>query len=99
MNLFQNNNSRENAGQFCRRNFFHKSLLLTSGIAFFPGLVFASKTKASAFSKSKEEIFNQLDELVDKYFPIFRTCSQTSFYALNEVFDLKSENDAQYFDI
>ena len=41
--------------------------------------------------KSKEEIYKQLDELVDKYLPIFGTCSQTSFYALNETFHLKAD--------
>jgi C_GCAxxG_C_C family probable redox protein len=41
--------------------------------------------------KSKEEIHKQLDELVDKYADIFGTCSQTSFYALNETFNLKAD--------
>jgi C_GCAxxG_C_C family probable redox protein len=29
---------------------------------------------------------------VDKYYPLYGTCSQSSFHALNEVFDLKAEN-------
>jgi C_GCAxxG_C_C family probable redox protein len=41
--------------------------------------------------KSKEEVYKQLDELVDKYLPVFGTCSQTSFHALNEVFRLKAD--------
>lgn len=41
--------------------------------------------------KSKEEVYKQLDELVDKFLPVFGTCSQTSFYALNEVFRLKAD--------
>jgi C_GCAxxG_C_C family probable redox protein len=45
----------------------------------------------SSQKKSKEEIFKQLDELVDKYLPVFGTCSQTSFHALNETFNLKAD--------
>jgi C_GCAxxG_C_C family probable redox protein len=45
----------------------------------------------SSRQKSKEEIFKQLDELVDKYLPIFGACSQTSFYALNETFNLRAD--------
>ena len=41
--------------------------------------------------KSKEEIYMQLDEIVDKYLPVLGTCSQTSFYALNETFNLKAD--------
>ena len=92
MKPLQNTETKDPAGQSGRRKFFQKSLLLTTGVAFFTESSFASVMKASASGKSKEEIFSQLDELVDKYFPIFGTCSQTSFYALNEVFDLKSEN-------
>lgn len=92
MNLYQNNKGKDQPDPFCRRKFFQKSLLLATGIAFIPESGFSSILKASASDKSKEEIYNQLDELVDKYFPIFRTCSQTSFFALNEVFELKAEN-------
>ena len=41
--------------------------------------------------KSREEVYKQLDELVDRYLPVFGTCSQTSFYALNETFNLKAD--------
>ena len=41
--------------------------------------------------KSKEEIFKQLDELTDKYLPVFGACSQTSFHALNETFNLRAD--------
>jgi len=92
MNPYQNNKGKDQPDPFCRRKFFQKSLLSAAGIALLPVSGFSSILKASVPGKSKEEIFNQLDELVDKYFPIFGTCSQTSFYALNEVFDLKSEN-------
>jgi len=92
MPTLPNNDSKEPARQSGRRKFLYKSVLVTTGIAFVTKSGFASLKKASVSGKSNEEIFNQLDELVDKYFPIFRTCSQTSFYALNTVFDLKSEN-------
>ena len=92
MNPYQNNKGKDQPDPFCRRKFFKKSLLLAAGIALIPESGFTSILKASAPGKSKEEIFNLLDQLVDKYYLIFRTCSQTSFYALNEVFDLKSKN-------
>jgi C_GCAxxG_C_C family probable redox protein len=78
--------------QICRRRFFNKSLALTTGIALVPGILLSSSTKTEVSNKPKDDIFKQLDKLVDKYFPVFRTCSQTSFCALNEVFNLKSDN-------
>jgi len=55
----------------------------------FPGIT--PDLLASKGDKSKEEILKELDELVDKYLPRFETCSQTSFYALNKVFELNAE--------
>lgn len=42
--------------------------------------------------QTKEELFTKLDELVDKYLTVYGTCSQTTFIALNEAFNLQSEN-------
>jgi C_GCAxxG_C_C family probable redox protein len=42
-----------------------------------------------------EDIFSELDSQVDTYFPKFRTCSQTSFYALNNVFHLEGDQVAR----
>jgi len=46
----------------------------------------------SSQKKSKEEVFKELDGLVDKYLPFFGTCSQTTFHALNETFNLEADN-------
>ena len=70
-----------------RRRFLLSASALTLESAVF-GLNFPAETIKK---KSKEEIYRQLDELVDKYLPVFGTCSQTSFYALNEVFGLKAD--------
>ena len=40
----------------------------------------------------KEEIYKQLDEIVDKNFPKLENCTQTSFHALNQVFNLQEDN-------
>jgi len=42
--------------------------------------------------QSIEEILKKQEALVDKYFPIYGTCSQTTFIALNETFNLKAED-------
>lgn len=57
-----------------------------------PGAFLSSLSKVKVSNQTKDDALKQLDELVDKYYPVFRTCSQTSFCALNTVFDLKSEN-------
>jgi C_GCAxxG_C_C family probable redox protein len=41
--------------------------------------------------KIREEIEKEINELVDRFLPVYKNCAQTSFYALNQVFDLKSE--------
>lgn len=86
-------NCKQNASdQICRRKFLNKSLLFTTGIALIPVASASSLTKIIVSNKPNVDIFKQLDELVDKYYPVFRTCSQTSFCALNEVFNLESDN-------
>jgi len=68
-----------------------KSIYSTLGISMYTSLYIPAFTSCTSNKKSKEEIFKQLDDLVDKYFPIFGTCSQTSFNALNETFNLKAK--------
>ena len=74
-----------------RRSFIMKSVYSTLGISMYTSLYIPAFTSCTSKKKSKEEIFKQLDDLVDKYFPVFGTCSQTSFYALNETFNLKAD--------
>ena len=70
-----------------RRKFILSASALTLGSAVF-GLNIPAETKKK---KSKEAVYKQLDELVDTYLPVFGTCSQTSFYALNKTFNLKAD--------
>lgn len=70
-----------------RRKFLFSASALVLGSSVF-GLNIPAETKKK---RSKEEVYKQLDELVDKYLPVFGTCSQTTFYALNETFNLKAD--------
>lgn len=79
------------ADKCSRRSFIAKSIYTSFGIGLNTGLLIAASPPYSPEMKSDEEIFKTLDELVDKYFPVFGTCSQTSFYALNTAFNLKAE--------
>ena len=74
-----------------RRSFIVKSIYTSLGIGLNSSLLVAASKPCSSGKKQDEEIFKVLDELVDKYLPILGTCSQTSFYALNEAFDLRAE--------
>ena len=74
-----------------RRSFIIKSFCSSLGITLSTGLLISSYTSCSGSKKSKEEIHEQLDELVDKYFPVYGTCSQTSFHTLNVAFKLKAD--------
>ena len=74
-----------------RRSFIVKSIYTSLGIGLSSSLLVAASTPCFYGKKQDEEIFKVLDELVDKYLPIFGTCSQTSFYALNEAFNLKAD--------
>jgi C_GCAxxG_C_C family probable redox protein len=78
-------------GTCTRRSFISNSALGSIGFLLFPGAA-VSNYRLYQGSKNKEEIYKQLGELVDKYYPLYGTCSQSSFHALNEVFDLKAEN-------
>lgn len=74
-----------------RRTFLTQSVGYTAGLTLLTCPQMLTEVLAAKGEKSKEEILKELDELADKYLPIFGTCSQTSFYALNVVFDLKAE--------
>ena len=74
-----------------RRSFINKSVCSSLGITLYTSLFISTLTSCSSSKKSKEEIYKQLNELVDKYLPVFGTCSETSFYALNETFNLKAD--------
>jgi C_GCAxxG_C_C family probable redox protein len=78
-------------GTCTRRSFISKSARGSMGFLLIPGLA-VSYSRIHQRTNNKEEIFRQLDELVDKYYPLYGTCSQSSFHALNEVFDLHAEN-------
>jgi len=75
-----------------RRSFILKGSQLAAGITLIPGILSVSASNFSFQQRTKEEIYKQLDELVYKNFPVYGTCSQTSFSTLNEVFHLDSEN-------
>jgi C_GCAxxG_C_C family probable redox protein len=78
-------------GTCTRRSFISKSVLASMGLLFIPGVA-VSDSLIYHGSKNKEKIYKQLDELVDKYYSLYGTCSQSSFHALNDIFDLKAEN-------
>ena len=74
-----------------RRSFIKKSVFTSLGITFSSNLLLAVSPRSNYIKTQENKIFRELDELVDKYFPRFGTCSQTSFYALNKVFDLDAD--------
>ena len=87
VNLFQGTIS----SHFNRRSFITKSTCGSLGIMFKTGLE-GSNSGSYKITGTKEEIYKQIDGLVYKFFPIYRTCSQTTFQVLNEIFELKSDN-------
>lgn len=74
-----------------RRAFVLKSSQFTAGIVLFPGLLNSSNPNFMS-QQTKEEIYKQLDDLVYKNFPVYGTCSQTTFSTLNQVFNLNADN-------
>jgi len=74
-----------------RRTFFTQSVGCTAGLTLlaFPGII--TEVLAAQGDKSKEEIFKELEEKVDKYSPMYRSCALASFAALNEQFKLKAD--------
>lgn len=80
-----------------RRSFIVKSIYTSLGIGLSTNLLQAVSPHNPTGINQDEEIYKALDELVDKYFPIFGTCSQTSFYALNKVFNLNADEFVKAF--
>jgi C_GCAxxG_C_C family probable redox protein len=73
-----------------RRTFFTKSVGCTAALTLaFPAI--STEILAAQRNKSKEEILKELEAKVDKFMPMYRTCSQASFAALNEQFGLKAD--------
>ena len=74
-----------------RRTFFTKSVGWSAGLTLlaFPGII--TEVLAAKGDKSKEEIFKELDKKVDKFMPMYKSCAQASFCALNEQFKLKAD--------
>jgi C_GCAxxG_C_C family probable redox protein len=77
--------------KYNRRSFVIKCTTSSLGVSLFSSSFISAFATCLNNEKSKEEIHKQLDELVDEYFPQFGTCSQTSFHALNEAFNLKAD--------
>ena len=74
-----------------RRTFFKQSVGCTAGLTLlaFPGI--KTEILAEQGNKSKEEILKELEAKVDKFMPMYGSCSQASFAALNEQFELKAD--------
>lgn len=66
-----------------RRSFLSKCALGSAGF------LFLRKIKVW---DDPNEVYLQIDILVDKYFGVYRTCSQTAFQVLNEIFNLDADN-------
>ena len=76
-----------------RRTFFTKSVGWSAGfltLLAFPGII--TEVLATKGDKSKKEIFKELEEKVDKFLPMYKSCAVASFCALNEQFKLKADN-------
>jgi len=74
-----------------RRTFFTKSFGCTAGLTLLAFPAIRTEILAAQGNKSKEEILKELEAKVDKFRPMYRTCSQASFAALNEQFGLKAD--------
>ena len=74
-----------------RRSFILKCVYTSIGITLSSSLLSSPNRSFLDIKQSKDDIYKQLDDLVDKYFPVLETCSQTSFNALNQVFNLNAE--------
>ncbi|MFC1837976.1 C-GCAxxG-C-C family protein [Thermodesulfobacteriota bacterium] len=75
-----------------RRSFLTKSICYTTaGLSLFayPGIL--TEALAAEAAKSKEEIYGELEAKVEKFYPVYQTCSQATFASLNDQFGLQAE--------
>jgi len=74
-----------------RRTFFTQTAGYAAGLSLFafPGIM--TEASATRGSKTKEEIFEELEARAEKFLPLLKTCSQASFAAFNEQFGLNAE--------
>ena len=90
------NTTRHNPKPSCntecgRRSFIMKSVYGTLGIGILASINTPAYASVAGTKKTKEEIFKQLDDLIDKYFPLYGTCSQASCAALTETFNIEAD--------
>jgi C_GCAxxG_C_C family probable redox protein len=71
------------SGNLTRRKFICSSSVMTTGLIL--------NINAGRRKKCILEIQGDINELTDRYLPVYKTCSQTAFHALNEVFNLKAD--------
>ncbi len=74
-----------------RRAFFTQTVSYTAGLTLLtsPGII--TDVLAAQKDQSKEEIYKELGEKVDKFLPMYRSCAIASFAALNEQFKLEAD--------
>ena len=74
-----------------RRTFLTRSVGCTAGLSLIGISGIARDLSAAEEEKTKEQIFKELDEKVDKYMPKYMSCSLSSFWALNDQFQLGAD--------
>ncbi len=74
-----------------RRTFITQTVGCTAGLTLlaFPAII--TEVLAAKGDKKKEEIYKELEEKVEKYLPMYGSCAQASFCALNDQFELKAD--------
>jgi C_GCAxxG_C_C family probable redox protein len=78
-------------GKISRRTFFAKSVGYTSFLTLLacPGII--HEVLAAEGEKSKEKILKELEAKAEKFMPMYMSCAQPTFAALNEQFELKAD--------
>lgn len=92
MNSIKDVNFPADEEKIDRRSFLTKSICYTAtGLSLFayPGML--TKALAANEGKSKEEIYRELEEKVEKLYPVYHTCSQPTLAALNDQFELQAD--------
>lgn len=92
MNSIKGVNSHADEERIDRRSFLTKSICYTTaGLSLFayPGIL--TGAFAAGKGKSKEEIYRELKEKVERFFPVYHSCSHTAFAALNDQFALQAD--------